>query len=90
MIAPIYRCPSHGETWHVECSETCDTENDEVYEIMICSRCGREVSPIVHDGVPVCHILTDEEMFLEMCTDEDDDDGGDMHMSSGGALNSPA
>jgi hypothetical protein len=71
MFALIYICPTHGETWHVERTETCDTENDEVYEFMVCSICGLEVKPLMRDGVQICHALTDEEMFWEMCACDD-------------------
>ena len=67
MFALVYVCPTHGEVWHVERTETCDTENDEVYEFMVCSVCGLEVRPLIRDGIQVVHPLTDEEMFLEMC-----------------------
>ena len=75
MFAQIYICPIHGETWHIQQAEEIDTDNDEVYQFMACDKCGSEVKPLLHDGHQVVHPLTDEEMFFEMQSFEDEDAG---------------
>ncbi len=73
MFAPIYICPKCGETWHVEQAEVFDTDQDEIYQFMVCQKCGSEVKPLLHDGHQVVHPLTDEEMFFEMQSGEDEE-----------------
>lgn len=73
MFAPIYICPKHGETWHVEHAETIDTDHDEIYEYIVCDKCGSEVKPLLHEGHQVVHPLTDDEIFWELQTDEDEE-----------------
>lgn len=77
LFAQIYQCPEHGETWHVETATEVDSVNDEVYEHVLCSRCHRSVTPLLHDGVPVMHPLTDEEAYWEMGGDDDDEEEED-------------
>jgi hypothetical protein len=72
MLASIFICPQHGETWHVESIEIIDTINDEVYPVMVCSLCGNEVRPLIVEGAQACHALTDEEMFWELGASDDD------------------
>lgn len=62
IFAPLYRCPMHGETWHVQRVEEIDCENDEVYVFMACSRCYATCEPVMKDGLPVLHPLTDDEV----------------------------
>lgn len=66
MLAPIYICPEHGETWHAERADEIDTQNDDVYTFMVCPKCYREVRPLLQDGHQVFHAMTDEEIFWEM------------------------
>lgn len=73
MFAPIFICPTHGETWHVEHAEEFDTEQDEIYQFIVCQKCGSEVKPLIHEGHHVCHMLTDEEMFYEIQSSGDDE-----------------
>ena len=72
MFAQIYICLKHGETWHVEHIEEIDTEQDEVYQFVVCSKCGSEVKPLLHEGHNVVHVLTDDEIFWEMQSSEAD------------------
>lgn len=66
-FAQIYVCPEHGETINVYIHEAIDIENDEVYHIPCCSRCYREVKPLLSDdGQPVWRPLTEDEIRHEM------------------------
>lgn len=73
LFAPMYKCPKHGEVWHVETVESYDTEYDEVYVNKVCSQCYSEVVPYEHDGKPVVHPLTNEEAMWEMYSPFEDD-----------------
>jgi hypothetical protein len=77
LFAPMYVCPEHGEIWHTDAIEEIDTEGDEVYERRLCTQCHRDVMPLLHDGHPVLHPLTDEEAYWDTYTG-DDDEGEDM------------
>ena len=74
LFAPMYTCPEHGDVWHVDSFEEIDTENDEVYERRLCSKCHCDVTPLLHDGHPVVHPLTDEEAYWETYDADDDED----------------
>ena len=65
LFAAMYKCPEHGETWRTYHTEEIDDENDEVYEHRLCSVCHQDVTPILHDGVPILHPLTDEEAYWQ-------------------------
>ena len=65
MFAQIFRCPKHGEVWHTEIAEDIDTENDDIYAYRVCSSCYSDVTEVRHEGSPVFHPLTDEEVFWE-------------------------
>lgn len=52
LFAPMYKCPKHGEVWHVETVESYDTEYDEVYVNKVCSQCYSEVVPYEQPRVP--------------------------------------
>lgn len=73
VIAPLYRCPKCGEVWRVTHAEDIDTENDEIYEWLACSSCGSSVTAILHDGHPVCHPLTVEEMYWDNYGEDEDE-----------------
>ncbi len=79
MFAQIYKCPTHGDTWQPIQAEDIDTERDEVYRWMCCPvvGCHHSVEPVTHDGKPVMHVLTEDEMCWEMWSDPDDYDGSD-------------
>lgn len=70
MFAQLFKCKVHGEIWNVEYTEIIDTDNDEVYSVALCPKCYREVLPIFDGGKPVCHVLTEEEMFFDMGFDQ--------------------
>lgn len=74
VLAPLYTCPQHGEVYHVQMVGECDPENDEVYEHPVCSYCGASVTPILHDGIPVCHPLTVEELYWDSYGEDEDED----------------
>lgn len=65
LFAPIYVCSEHGETWHAEVVEEIDTDHDEVYQWRKCPKCHVEVKPLLHDGYPVMHPLTNDEAYWE-------------------------
>ncbi len=73
MFAPLYTCPTHGETWHVQRVEEIDTERDDIYEFVVCEKCGHSVTPLLHDGHHVVHVLSDEDMFWEMQSESGDE-----------------
>lgn len=79
MFAQLYKCSKHGEVWHVQTVEEIDTVNDEVYPRSVCSDCHSDVTPILHDGHPTYHALTEEEMYWESSSpffDNDDEEEG--------------
>ncbi len=78
IFAPLYKCPNHGEVWHVETVEEIDTINDDVYYFEVCSQCGHAVTPITHEGAPVVHPLTNEEAFWELGESDDESDYIDL------------
>lgn len=77
MFAPLYHCSKCGDVWQVEHAEAIDTVNDEVYPYTLCMKCHSEVTPVIHDGLTVCHALDEEEMFWEMQGGEDEDEDDD-------------
>lgn len=74
IFAPLYQCPKCGEIWHVQTVEEIDTENDEIYLHTICDICHSDVTPVLWDGHPVVHPLTDEELYWESSSDDDEED----------------
>jgi DNA-directed RNA polymerase subunit RPC12/RpoP len=76
MFAQLYHCSNCGRVWHVDQTEVIDTDNDEVYPVAFCSKCGREVFAIFHDGKPALHALTEEEMEADLYDDSDGADDG--------------
>jgi hypothetical protein len=73
MLAQLYKCPKHGEIWRVEAMELIDTERDDCEWVMVCPDCYAIVEPIMRDGVPLYHGLTEEEMYWELSYDEEDE-----------------
>jgi len=74
LFAPIYKCPKHGEIWHVETVKDIDIENDEVYEFTVCAQCYKPVVQIYDDGIPVMHPLTQEEAYWESYSPDEDEE----------------
>ena len=78
LLAPMFKCPQHGEVWRVETVEIIDTDRDDVNIQVLCGVCYDVVVPFVVDGLPVMHPLTDEQAYWEMMSaddpDEDDED----------------
>lgn len=76
LFAPIYVCPEHGQIWQIEIETVIDTDQDDVYNRRCCPKCRRDVTPLLHDGNPVLHPLTDEEAYWETSSpfDEPEDD----------------
>lgn len=79
IFAPLYLCPEHGETWHVQIIEDIDTESDSVEVRRVCDKCYRDVKPVLHEGNQVMHALTVEEAYWDNMSfgdeDEDNDEG---------------
>lgn len=74
IFAPVYVCPEHGETWHAEVMEEIDTDHDEVYQWRKCPKCHSEVKPLLRNGHPVMHPLTQEEAYWDSYSEDDNDD----------------
>jgi hypothetical protein len=72
----MYVCSEHGETWHAELVEEIDTDHDEVYQFRKCPKCHHEVKPLLHDGHPVMHPLTQEEAYWESWSDDEEEEAG--------------
>lgn len=66
MFAPLYNCAKCGNTFNVTTVECIDTENDEVWDEVVCATCYGYVTPIMRDGQQIHHVLTPEEMEDEM------------------------
>lgn len=77
MFAQVFKCPTHGDVWHVQMVSIADNVNDDVYTIPVCKLCGQECTPVLTGGgIEVWHALTDEEMRAEMEQARDEDDEG--------------
>lgn len=52
-LANVYICPTDGEITDAYYHEHIDTENDEIYPVMCCGKCNREVRQKTEHGLPV-------------------------------------
>ena len=68
MLATIYECRNCGDVWqNIERVPIIDTDNDEVFDVLLCLKCGSEVTEKVNEnGIPCWHALTEEEIKDEM------------------------
>jgi len=68
MFAPLYECRNCGDVWqNIEAVSIIDIDHDEYYEIIVCSKCGTEVTEKVdHNGFPIYHAMTKNEIIDEM------------------------
>lgn len=66
MFAPLFECSEHGRVWRVFEHNEIDSDRDEIYEYECCEICYRAVTPVLVDGKPLLHALTDEEMEIEL------------------------
>lgn len=74
MFAQLYYGCKCGETWQVASHQECDSNNDEVYEILYCTVCNQEVRGEKKDpdGTPHYHALTEWELEGELWNTTDD------------------
>ena len=71
ILAQIYVCPTHGDVDGVY-HEDIDTENDEIYPVMLCSKgCGHTVTEkTTADGIPCMREVEHDELMIESMLEE--------------------
>lgn len=78
MFAPIYECSNCEckETWQFDIVQQIDTDRDDVWDEVVCRKCGNSnLTPkLDEDGKQWMHILSEEEHYWESYWNSEDDE----------------